>query len=34
MVVFPGSSERIGTFVRVRLKRLEGSTFRGEPIGD
>jgi tRNA-2-methylthio-N6-dimethylallyladenosine synthase len=34
MVVFPGSPDRIGSFVRVRLKRLEGSTFRGEPIGE
>ncbi len=34
MVVFPGSSDRIGSFARVRLKRLEGSTFRGEPIGE
>lgn len=34
MVVFPGSPDRIGSFARVRLKRLEGSTFRGEPIGE
>jgi tRNA-2-methylthio-N6-dimethylallyladenosine synthase len=34
MVVFPGSPDRIGSFVRVRLKRLEGSTLRGEPIGE
>jgi tRNA-2-methylthio-N6-dimethylallyladenosine synthase len=34
MVVFPGSSDRIGSFARVRLERLEGSTFRGEPIGE
>jgi tRNA-2-methylthio-N6-dimethylallyladenosine synthase len=34
MVVFPGSSDRIGSFIRVRLKLLEGSTFRGEPIGE
>ena len=34
MVVFPGSPDRIGSFVRVHLKRLAGSTFRGEPIGE
>ncbi|MCK5006566.1 MAG: tRNA (N6-isopentenyl adenosine(37)-C2)-methylthiotransferase MiaB [Spirochaetales bacterium] len=34
MVVFPGSPDRIGSFVRVRLKPLEGSTLRGEPIGE
>jgi tRNA-2-methylthio-N6-dimethylallyladenosine synthase len=34
MVVFPGSSDRIGSFARVRLECLEGSTFRGEPIGE
>jgi len=34
MVVFPGSPDRIGSFVSVHLKRLAGSTFRGEPIGE
>jgi tRNA-2-methylthio-N6-dimethylallyladenosine synthase len=28
MVVFPGSPQQIGTFVRVRLQSLRGSTFR------
>ena len=34
MVVFPGSPNCIGSFVRIRLKRLEGSTFQGEPFGE
>jgi len=33
-VVLPGSPDRIGSFARVALKRLAGSTFRGEPIGE
>jgi tRNA-2-methylthio-N6-dimethylallyladenosine synthase len=33
-VVFPGSLDHIGSFARVRLTDLEGSTFRGEPIGE
>jgi len=32
MVVLPGSPRRIGTFARVRLRRLQGSTFRAETI--
>ena len=32
MVVFPGSPQQIGTFVRVQLRSLRGSTFRAEPI--
>jgi tRNA-2-methylthio-N6-dimethylallyladenosine synthase len=32
MVVFPGSPKRIGTFGRVRLQSLRGSTFRAEII--
>ena len=32
MVVFPGSPQQIGSFVRVRLDNLQGSTFRGEWI--
>ncbi len=31
MAVFPGSSEMIGTFLTVRLKTLQGTTFRAEP---
>jgi tRNA A37 methylthiotransferase MiaB len=31
MVVFPDSPRRIGTFARVRLRSLQGSTFRAEP---
>ncbi len=31
MVVFPDSPNRIGTFARVRLQSLQGSTFRAEP---
>jgi tRNA-2-methylthio-N6-dimethylallyladenosine synthase len=34
MVVFPGSSQRIGSFDRIRLTGLQGSTFRGEPVGE
>ncbi|UCF97128.1 MAG: tRNA (N6-isopentenyl adenosine(37)-C2)-methylthiotransferase MiaB [Spirochaetaceae bacterium] len=32
MVVFPGSPQRIGRFIRVRLDTLQGSTFRAVPI--
>jgi tRNA-2-methylthio-N6-dimethylallyladenosine synthase len=32
MVVFPGSTRRIGTFARVHLRSLQGSTFRAESI--
>jgi len=32
MVVFPGSPQQIGSFVRVRLNNLQGSTFRAELI--
>ena len=32
MVVFPGSPRLIGTFARVRLQSLRGSTFRAETI--
>jgi len=31
-VVFPGPSQRVGRFTRVRLLHLAGSTFRGEEI--
>ena len=32
MVVVPGSRERIGAFLPVRLQGLRGSTFRAEAI--
>jgi tRNA-2-methylthio-N6-dimethylallyladenosine synthase len=32
MVVFSGSPRLIGTFARVRLQNLQGSTFRAETI--
>jgi tRNA-2-methylthio-N6-dimethylallyladenosine synthase len=32
MVVFPGKSSLIGTFVRVTLKSVNGNTFRGEAV--
>jgi tRNA-2-methylthio-N6-dimethylallyladenosine synthase len=32
MAVFPGSPQWIGTFARVRLQSLRGSTFRAEII--
>jgi tRNA-2-methylthio-N6-dimethylallyladenosine synthase len=31
MVVFPGGNELIGTFARVKLVALQGTTFRGVP---
>ncbi|MDX9899478.1 MAG: tRNA (N6-isopentenyl adenosine(37)-C2)-methylthiotransferase MiaB [Spirochaetia bacterium] len=33
MVVFPASSARIGSVVRVRLNALRGTTFRAEEVG-
>ena len=32
MVVFAGTPGLIGTFIRIHLKELRGSTFRGEPV--
>ncbi len=32
MVVFPGSIERVGSFCRVELLRLQGATFRGREV--
>ena len=34
MVVFPGSPRSIGSFLRMRLTALRGSTFRGEVVGE